>query len=404
MSEESDKLEAEATPRSGVMRSTTRAVVILLVMVIGVGGFIFLKNNGPEAVKEAPPKVIPVVRVITAESAPYQHFVETQGRVEPARVTQAAAEVMGRVVDVSDKFKSGGVFKEKEVMLEIDSADYIAAVASAKATLADAQLLLEQEQARAEQARRDWAKLGRGTPSDLVLRVPQIESAKARVTAADAAVKKAVRDLERTKLRAPYDCRVEKTYTDLGSYITPGVRLADLYSRANFEVRMPVTLQELGYLKQGNEGVIGSDVSIVADVAGSALEWNGKIIRSEGMVDRSTMTMHVVMAVAPNKESERYAYPPAGMVVKSKITGRQVTGVTEIPRSAVREDNTVLTLTAESKLKIVPVQLARTMETTVLVSSGLPDGTRVITSPIEMAVNGMELEVQSADNEKEKTP
>ena len=66
--------------------------------------------------------------------------------------------------------------------------------------------------ARAEQAVRDWEKLGLNRdPSDLVLRKPQLVSARARITAAEAAVDKAMRDLERTEIRAPYDCRIERT-------------------------------------------------------------------------------------------------------------------------------------------------------------------------------------------------
>ena len=86
---------------------------------------------------------------------------------------------MGRVLEVSPKFKSGGRFAKGEVMLEIDGSDYVAALAKAESALADAQLSLAREEARAAQARRDWKKLGRGDASDLVLGIPQIASAKA---------------------------------------------------------------------------------------------------------------------------------------------------------------------------------------------------------------------------------
>jgi RND family efflux transporter MFP subunit len=405
MSEESEFEHDVALPEAGATRKMARWLVILLVLAIGVGGFIVLKNTGPKADKEEPPRVVPVVRVITVRADEKQMYVQTQGRVEPFRTTQAASEVMGRVKDVSKKFKSGGVFKHKEIMLEIDSADYVSALANAEASHADAKLLLQQEEARAEQARRDWSKLGRGEPSNLVLRKPQIESAKARVAATLAAVEKATRDLDRTKLRAPYDCRVEAVYTDLGSYITPGARLADLYSVDQLEVRMPVTMEELGYLKQDEAGTTGADVTIVAELAGEAREWKGEIIRSEGRVDRNTMTTHLVMQIAPSKYDKLFSLPPTGLVVRAKITGKVIGNVTEIPRRALREDNTVLTLTAENKLKILSVKLARTMEKTVLISSGLPDGARLIISPIEMPVNGMELAIQEEQNpENNQTP
>lgn len=397
MSEEYEIPEVSAPPQAGKMRTATRWLVITLVLAVGVGGFLFLKHHGPEADKEAPPHVVPVVRAVTVQSGPHRLVVATQGRVEPFRRTQAASEVMGRVTHVSGKFKPGGVFRHREVMLEIDKADYVAALANAEAAHADASLLLEQEQARSEQARRDWAKLGRGTPSALVLRKPQIASARARINAAAAAVAKAARDLERTKLRAPYDCRVEAAYTDLGSYIAPGARLADLYSLDVLEVRMPVTMEEMGYLERGNDGTVDADVKITAELAGKPRSWNGKIIRSEGGVDRNTMTTHLVMRVVPDPSDPAYSLPPPGLVVRASITGRTLESVTEIPRSALRQDNTVLTVTRDGKLRTVPVKLARTMERTVLVSSGLAGGTRVIVSPIETPVDGMEVTVEKED-------
>lgn len=401
MSEEKEIEYNANQPEAGVIRKSARWLIILLVFALGVGGFIVLKHTGPTANKEAPPRVVPLVRVITVKSGESQMFVRTQGRVEPTHRTQVASEVIGRVTNVSKQFKAGGVFKHNEIMLEVDSADYVSAIASAEAALADANLNLEQEMARATQARRDWEKLGRGTPSKLVLREPQITSAKARVSAAKEALGKALRDSERTKIRAPYDCRVQSANTDIGAYVIAGAKLAELYSLDDFEIRMPVTMEDLGYLKSTGQGFNGSDVTIFAELAGQTCQWTGKIVRSEGNVDRNTMSTHLVMQVDINNRGGVFSLPPTGLVVRAEITGKVVDGVTQIPRSALRQDDTVLTLDSENKLLITSVKIARTMEKTVLVSSGLPDGTRVIVSPIEMPVNGMELDVEnhSAENE-----
>lgn len=373
-------------------------VSILVVLVLGVLGMVYLMTNGPEADKEPPPRIIPVVRVVTVKSADEQLYIETQGRVTPSRRTQVASEVMGRVIMVSPRFKTGGVFIKNDIMLEIDSADYVSLLATAESSLADAKLVLAQEESRAEQSRRDWAKLGRGNPSDLVLRKPQIVSAKARITAAEAAVGKATRDLDRTKLRAPYDCRVEAAYNDLGSFIAAGARLADLYSTDAFEVRVPVTLEELGYLKSAD--VIGAEVSTTATIGSKQRSWNGKIIRSEGMVDQKTMTMYLVVGIDPNKNDEQHTLPPSGLFVRAEIKGLIMSSVINIPRSALRSNNTLLTVDADHKLEIIPVKVARTLKKTVLISHGLKDGTKVIISPMETPVGGMELSVEDIVSSK----
>lgn len=367
-------------------------VAVIVVLLIGVVGKKWLEENGPVASKEPPVRVIPTVHVIEAKFADRLLYVETQGRVEPRVRTQAAAEVMGRVLEVSQKFKAGGVFEKGEVMLEMDGSDYVAALATAESTLADAKLSLEREEARAAQARRDWAKLGRGQASDLVLGKPQIVSAKARVKAAESGVEKASRDLERTKLRAPYTCLVEMTYTDLGSYITPGARLADLYSTESFEVRVPVTLEEFGYLEQSADGVVGDEVIIEAAIGGKIRSWQGCIARSEGRVDRNTMTMNQVVAIQPTPEEVQFQLPPAGLFVRARIKGRVMPTVAELPRSSLRQDMTLLVLDKENQLKIVKVDVARTLEKTVLVRGGIQSGELVIVSPIETPVAGMKLQ------------
>ena len=370
-----------------------KVVAALAVLLVGGAGMMWLQDHGPKASKGVPTVVVPVVRVVSAEFFDKQLYVNTQGRVDPCIRTQAAAEVMGRVLSVSPKFKSGGRFAKGEVMLEMDGADYEAALAQAESVLADARLSLDREEARAAQARRDWGKLGRGEPSDLVLGIPQIVSAKARVVASQAAVDKASRDLKRTKLRAPYDCLVEAIYTDLGSYITPGARLADLYSTDAFEVRVPVTLEEFGYLEQGEDGVVGEDVTLHARIGGRVRSWQGSIVRSEGRVDSRTMTMYQVVKISRNPDEKLFQLPPAGLFVTARIKGRVMSGVVELPRAALREDQTVLVLDAESRLKVVKVDISRTLEKSVLVHGGVNVGDQVVISPLETPVVGMKLQI-----------
>ncbi|MGJ8676435.1 MAG: efflux RND transporter periplasmic adaptor subunit [Akkermansiaceae bacterium] len=380
---------SEKKSSKGSLSVVIKIISVIAIILLGFAVMKFLSANGPEAVKEIPEKVIPVVETITAQASSEQLYINSQGQVEPSRQTQAASEIMGRVIQVSDEFESGGVFSQGEILLEIDSADYVSALATAEASLADAKLALIQEQSRAAQAERDWKKLGRGEASDLVLRKPQIVSAEARIKAAEASVSKSVRDLDRTKLRAPYDCRVEATYTDLGSYISPGMKLADLYSLDAFEVRVPVTLEEIGYLKPSE--ILGSDVALSAKFGNVERNWRGKVVRNESAVDRQTMTIYLVVEVMPEGDDAPYIFPPSGLFVNAEIKGKMTRDVINIPRSALRSDNTLLTLGADNTLKIIPVEIARTLRSSILVSKGLEDGVKVIVSPMETAVEGMEL-------------
>lgn len=383
----------------GSARTVLVLIMVVIVLSIGVIGMMVLKKTGPKADREAPAKSIPTVKVITPQLCDIQLYVNTQGEVKARMSTQLSSQVMGRTTMVSPKLKAGGVFEKGEVMLEIERVDFITAVARAESALADARLLLEQEQARAEQALRDWKKLGKGDAPDLVARKPQILSAKAKVRAAEAEVGRCARDLERTTLRAPYHCRVDESYVDYGAHIIAGMRVADVSSMGVRELRVPVPLKEMAYLK--DEELIGSAVSVEAEFAGEIKMWRGRVSLSEGKVDRRTMMMHLIVEITGLNDNSATAQPPTGLFAQAVIKGRIMKQVMEIPRSALRDNQTVLTVNEEGQLQVLSVTVARTMKDTVLISRGIPVGSVVITSAIATPVRGMQLEIEAISNEQD---
>ncbi|MBK1829676.1 efflux RND transporter periplasmic adaptor subunit [Verrucomicrobiaceae bacterium R5-34] len=383
---------------AGSVRTVVIIVLVLAILVLGLIGMVVLQKTGPTADKSSPPRAIPTVKIIVAEKGDHQLYVRTQGEVKASMSTQLSSQVMGRATMVSPKLKAGGSFAKNEVMIEIERADYVSALARAESALADAQLALQQEQARAEQSLRDWAKLGKGAAPDLVARKPQIVSAKARVTAAEADVVRATRDLERTTIRAPYRCRVDQAYVDFGATIAAGMRVADVYSTDVRELRVPVPLDELGYLNEG--GLVGSPVDIEAEFAGENRTWSGEIIRSEGQVDRTAMMMYQVVEIAASDEQPLSDLPPPGLFVRASIKGREMKQIVEIPRTALNADHSVLLVDDQDQLQVVDVKVARTMQDTVLISSGISAGDRVIVSAIETPVTGMKLEIETVVNEE----
>ncbi|MGB0774937.1 MAG: efflux RND transporter periplasmic adaptor subunit, partial [Akkermansiaceae bacterium] len=208
---------------------------------------------------------------------------------------------------------------------------------------------------------------------------------------AQAEVERAIRDLDRTKLRAPYACRVEAIFTDLGSYVAPGARLADLYSVDELELRLPVPLEDFAYLTEQANEKSGAIVHAHARLGGADRKWVANISRSEGQVDRNTMMVHLVARLKPNKKDKAFPLPPVGLFMQGRIEGKMIKGVFSIPRSALRHDNTILVLKKDNTLAVKTVELARTLDTTVLISGGLEEGEQIITSPLETPVPGMKL-------------
>ena len=392
-------LDNQTNILSGEVRSIVVIALVVAVLAAGVFGMMILQKTGPVADKTAPERAIPNVRIVNAEVVDKQLYVQTQGEVKASMSTQLSSQVMGRTTVVSPKLKAGGFFEKDEVMLEIERADYVSALARMESSLADAKLALQQEEARADQSMRDWAKLGKGTAPDLVARKPQIISAKARVTAAEAEVIKATRDLERTTVRAPYKCQVDQSYIDFGATIAVGMRIADVSSIDIREVRVPVPLDDWAYLN--NEGLIGSHVDVVADLSGKQKTWIGRVSRSEGKVDRSAMVMYLVVEMITSETQTVAELPPPGLFVTASIKGREMKQIVEIPRTALNSNHTVFIVSEGKFLQVEEVKVERTMKDTALISKGLSKGDQIIVSAIETPVPGMEVEIKTADNQEE---
>jgi membrane fusion protein (multidrug efflux system) len=80
-----------------------------------------------------------------------------------------------------------------------------------------------------------------------------------------------------------------------------------------------------------------------------------------------------------------------GTFVQATIQGRTVPSLHSIPRSALRDDGTVLILNAQNKLEIRPVTTFQRTGNEVLIDSGLRDGDQLITTPLVTIVPDMPL-------------
>ena len=171
-------------------------VVVSIVVVTIMSGI--AKSKRPD-IKDTSSQALRV-DAIPAKVATLNFSVFSQGSVRPRTETTLVAEVPGKIVSVSSNFIAGGFFRQGETLLQIDPSDYQTALLRAQAVLAARKAQLSDQQARSDQALKDWRNMGRkGEPSDLTLRIPQLAEAKASVQAAEAELKEAERDLERTR-------------------------------------------------------------------------------------------------------------------------------------------------------------------------------------------------------------
>jgi RND family efflux transporter MFP subunit len=387
-------------------------ILIVTSIVLVVALVAYKKSQRSERKPEISQAVL--VDTIIAEVTSLNLVVNSQGTVRPRTETTLVAEVSGKIVSVSADFVAGGFFREGEVLLQIDPSDYRAGLKRAEAALASRKAKLADETARSEQALKDWRNMGKqGEPSDLGLRKPQMADARANVSAAEADVEKARRDLERTQITVPYDGLVRQKAVDIGQFVSPGTRLGVTFAIDSAEIRLPLTPTDLNYLDLPSGTETSSrlkpfpSVTLSAQAAGEGNHWQAQIIRTEGVVDETSRVVYAVAQVVDpygvlgqSHQSEL----KIGTFVNAEIQGLPVENMVVLPRYVLQANHTVFVVNDQNKLEILPVVVLRAEAKKVYISSGIKSGTRVITTTLEAPVPGTQLAINGLDANAESTP
>jgi RND family efflux transporter MFP subunit len=381
------------------LRYTLPLVIILTSLAVVFALVAISKGKRPERKEEGPRAQL--VDVITVKPESMHLMIGSQGSVLPRTETVLVAEVAGKVISVSSNFVAGGFFRQGEVLLRIDPSDYDAALKRAEANLASRQAQYADQNARSEQALKDWQNLGRaGEPSDLTLRKPQLAEALAGVKAAEADLLKAQRDLDRTSITAPYDGLVRSKQVDIGQYVAPGTALGVSFAIDIAEIRLPLAVEDLQFLNlpsaAGDEPREPIPVYLSAEGSGLTGSWRGEIVRTEGVVDQDSRVVYAVAQVTDPYAvlgKSQQAGLRMGTFVRAEIEGIWLNNVVRLPRIALYESESVLLANSENELEIRQVSIVRAEPQVVYVESGLEAGDRVVVTAIEAAIPGAKLAI-----------
>ncbi len=393
-------------PVAEKLAKVAKYVIPLVILVIAVAGGVWLVTTQEEPAREAPREERVLVETEPVEGGVHRLDVRSSGEVVPARQVQVSPEVSGKVVWVNESLVPGGVVRAGEELFRIDPRDYEAAVEERRTEVEQARAQLQQERGRVEVAEQEWELFkeevdeGVEDPS-LALREPQLKSARVAVEAAQARLERAKIALERTSVDAPFDAFVESEAIDLGQTVGPQSQAATLVGTDRFWVRTSVPVDEISYITiPGVNGRQGSPATVSQDVGGRTIERRGRVAKLQGDLDPQGRMARILVEVADpfgQAEGPRAAaeQPDIPLLVSSYvdvlIQGPTVDDLVEVPRQAVHGGDEVYIYADDDTLDIREVEVAWERPETVLVSSGVRPGERVVTSPIATAVEGMKL-------------
>lgn len=378
-----------------------KIVLPVVLILAGLAGMQLMVFTRTPPVKEDTGNPGALVEVLAVNKEKVRVVVRGTGTVGPRQEASITPQVGGKITYLAPGFVAGGLFDKGELLFRIEDADYRLAIDRAKATLAKAEFDLALVEGQARVARLEWDRLDLGEksePNPLVLYEPQLKNARANVESARAVLAQAELDLARTSVHAPFACLIRSEEIDLGQFVTGGKSVATVAGTGAAEIVVPLPPEELQWIaipRKGRNGS-GSPGIVTLTVGDRVLSWKGRVVRSMGEVDPRGRMARIVVAVTDpyNLDTERGRERnnlEFGMFVDVEITGREMAGVFTVPRSALRDGDTLWIMDGERILRIRPVNIVRRQQEKVIVRDGLEEGDRVVLTNLPGAAEGMRL-------------
>ena len=314
---------------------------LLIICLTAIAVFIIIKNP-PEAKKRKHKQTKAIqVETISLKTKDFDIILNSYGVVEPSVTTQLISQVSGKIIYVNEKFKNGAYIKKNELLLKIEDDDYLANVKIEKSKYILAQQALVEEEAKSAQAKRDWQKFNKNAKfNELVLRIPQLKSAKANLLAALAQLEKAQLQLKRTKIFSPYDARVIKKKISIAQVISNNANLASVFETKSLEIRLPLRNNELEFIDLRNS----NEVELYSNI--SKKTYKGYISRSESSIDVNTKQLYLI-AHMNDINNELHI----GEYLKAQIKVKKILNALVIPNTAIYENSYVYLENNNSILK-----------------------------------------------------
>lgn len=392
------------------------AKIILPLVVIGVAGFAFayLRATRPEVKTAAIAERVWLVGAVTVKTTTVKPTLTLYGKIVAGREVELRPLVTGQVIEVGKNFADGGLVRKGDTLAVIDPFEYKAAVTERKAQLTEARAKLRELKAdlvaekdmlkfderqievrtRDLSRREDLLKRKTGTEKSLddaryalneqqraqANRKKNIASLESRIQQQQAiidrsavALKRAERDLEDTRLTAPFDGILREITTAVGKRIGVGDKVARLTDIGRLEAEFQVTDGQYGRLVSRGS-VVGRKATVIWKTSDKPFRYPATIRRVSGQVSSDAGGINL-FARLDSTDLKTVLRP--GVFVQVEIADKPYEKVIRLPDEAVQDRKTVYVIGKE-RLEVRKVEIVGRIENDVLVRGDLKDGERVV--------------------------
>jgi len=391
----------------------TRLAIACAIIVFGIAVAVYLKKSAPKAPKRPPDKQVTIVETLVLQPTRYTVFVNAMGTVFPAHRVVLKSRAGGQILSVHPEFVEGGLLKKGAETIQLDDTDYKLILAQRKSNVVNSQYALKLEIGRQDVAKREWKLLKDNitrseSESELALRKPHLDKAKADLAAAEATVEKAVLDLNRTRIISPLNAIVRSRSVNIGSQVLPHEPLAELVGTDIYWVKASIPVDRLEWIQIPKFADEKGAHTKIYYARGRTI--SGTVSRLTGDVGAEERMAKILVEVRDplhlcGDQGDKLPLL-IGEYVRMEIEGRTLENVFIIPRTALR-DNDAIWLAASDTTSGMTLDIRKVTpiwkdSMTVVLQNGLNSGDQLIVSDLPAPVTGMKIRLESSPSSVKK--
>lgn len=407
------------------MRPLRQLGIAAVILAVALGAYFALKATKPEAAIQEIVEREWVVDTTLVSLGFVEPTLRLTGRIVAAREAELRPLTNGRIVEIGPNFYAGGIVKQGDLLVAIDTFDYEAdamdaraAVQEAKASLAETEAELKSNQAlsrfdveevslRKRELDRKRSLSGRGVVSaksmddasiahlgarqtqvgrqQTIARLKaEVDRLEASVVRAEVSLSRAERRLAETRLIAPFDGILVDVSAAIGKRVGDNDRIARIVDGDHLEALFHVSDAQYGRLAAAG-GVKGRPAEIIWRTGQSSIRFAATLERVQGEFDAASGGVWVY---APIQDAETFNGLRPGAFVEAETPDIRYGNAARLPEAAVHDGARVYVL-QDGRLAEREIQVLGRDSGDVVVAGDLRDGDAVVTTRIPEIGQGL---------------
>lgn len=427
----------------------SKKLLFFLPVIAGIALFVFQVSNKKQPTRSDVLEESRTVHVIETRLMTVTPTVIGYGYVQPTESWEALPEVAGKIIEMHPELKKGAFIAKGALLVRIDPQSYglaasrgVASVMNIEAQLkelaqekANTQKLLQLEQQKLKLSRQELTRkkelFNKGFVSaseleqeernllaqqgsvdslqnNLKLIPAKLKSLEAQKEADISSLTSLKLDVEKTEIRAPFDCRIAEVNVELNQFTPVGASIIKAINISAIEIpvqlspnsfanllspklseQSPILDSELNMDKIRE--LIGISATVSVPLFSKEATWQGKFMRTSDSIDLETGAITAFVSVAqPYEKIIPSIRPPLvpNLYAQVELSGSPRENRTVVPLHAIH-DGDVFIVDQNSRLLRSTLKVEMIMGDFAIVSDGIASGTVIVTTDLVPAIEGM---------------